>query len=140
MSGIEDSNEKVIKNLYNIILVIIILCGIACMIIGIVYWANSTQTASSYYSTRLTTYTDDAMVVMGFVYFFGGAIASAFMAMINYVLFGMIFDIKAIRNSLMKSDAAKRQTITSDNRWKCPNCGTVNGNYVVVCSCGTWKR
>lgn len=36
--------------------------------------------------------------------------------------------------------AKKAEESIKASEWKCPNCGTVNKNYVGTCSCGTRKQ
>ena len=38
-----------------------------------------------------------------------------------------------------EKDNAREERILSEGGWKCPNCGTLNQNYVTSCGCGMSK-
>ena len=59
---------------------------------GMIFWSKSTVTIKG------ETYADGLMIGLGFAFFFGGSFASVLSGLVTYVIFGMIFDIKALRN------------------------------------------
>lgn len=86
MSSVENTNEKTIKSLYYIIFVMILIFGLGCIITAIVLWNSYTLEG------------------LGYAFFFGGIFLSIVSELINYVIFGVIFDIKALRNNFESSD------------------------------------
>lgn len=137
-SDIKKTSPKVIEGIYYAIFFFIVLSEIAYFITAIAFWS------------------DRNTVGFGHLFFWGGLFVSAFAIMANHVVFSVVFDIKAIRNSLEKSngesnaDTRNARSVTTPsqeavkntpaaNTWKCPKCGTINQNYAGTCGCGESK-
>ena len=112
-TGIERTNEKTIKSTYRIFQVIILIFALGNIIAGIVFWANSSDSYYSYYGGR-HSYTNDLYVGLGFAFFFGGSFICFLMSRINQIVFGVIFDIRSIRNCLDKTSVELVNNSTKD--------------------------
>ena len=149
IKNIKKTNEKVIKALYYIFLSIIVITAIAFIVVGIVFWNNSSQKhyvsysilSGGYYETR----TNGLFVGLGYAFFFGGPIVSTIAALLNYVVFGVVFDIRNIRDSLETSKG--NNTIANDPTaqggiiWTCSKCGSKNSENLTSCdNCGEPKQ
>lgn len=86
-SGIENTSRKTIKTLYKIINFAIIIIGIGYVFTALSLWWSASKSHN------------DLNVGLGFAFFFGGSFISVIMGLINYVVFGAIFDIKTTREN-----------------------------------------
>ena len=80
------------------------------MITGIVFWSKATFTYKG------ETHTNETLVGLGFAFFFGGSFISVISGLINYVIFGMIFDIKALRNHFAPNTLSPMQNKKAENK------------------------
>ncbi len=163
------TDEKTYKVAFGVFEAVIILVALSLIITGIVFWSNSANEVStpksSYYSYQVLEKTEKIvngfLVGMGFAYFFGGLIFFIVMTLLNRVAFGVIYDIRGIRNSLENhntenvSNANESSVIFKDapstrsgsryvanpgsGEWICPECGKTNQGYVGTCGCGGKK-
>ena len=109
-SSIENTNAKTIRIIYYIILASIIILTIGFMITGIVFWSKATFTYKG------ETHTNETLVGLGFAFFFGGSFISVISGLINYVIFGMIFDIKALRNHFAPNTLSPMPNKKAENK------------------------
>lgn len=91
-TGVENTNTKTIRIIYYVVLAAIVILAIGFMVTGIVFWSKSTVTVDK------KTYADGVMIGLGFAFFFGGSFSSVLFGLFTYVIFGLIFDVKALRN------------------------------------------
>lgn len=125
---------------------------IPCKVIGVI-WLVLGIIASAYLADKLgyTTYRSGISEMtersnfMVCVIFLVGLIYTCVPTLMLFALSDLldgVGDLPSIFKKIVIDNELKKaeDELAMNGKWKCENCGKVNGNYVGTCSCGTSKK